>query len=141
MATLEKRGRHFRIVFSYGNRKFSRSLKTASEGAAQATLARVEDNLHRLSLGTIALPEGADLATFLLTDGRSQQQPVPAQAAAPSLSLTALFDAYFSKLPEGSLEEVTIVGMKTYRGTSRSGRRTKDCGGARSLLARSRRRS
>lgn len=94
MATLEKRGRHFRIVFSYGNRKFSRSLKTASEGAAQATLACVEDNLHRLSLGTIALPDGADLATFLLTDGRSSQKRTP-----PPLSLAALHNVYLTGGP------------------------------------------
>lgn len=53
MASLERRNGSFRIVFRYAGRKFGRSLKTANEKAATACLARLEDNLRRLELGTL----------------------------------------------------------------------------------------
>lgn len=72
MALLEKRGRSFRIVFRYAGIRYARALSTQSENAAKAALARMLDNLHRLELGTLSLPDGGDLAGFLLSDGRAR---------------------------------------------------------------------
>jgi len=71
MASIELRGNAFRIVFRYQRQKFNRSLKTDDPDTANACLARVEDNLRRLDMGLIAVPEGADICQFLLSDGRS----------------------------------------------------------------------
>ncbi len=74
MASLEKRGRSFRIVFRYGGIKYARALEhSRTRKPPQATLARLEDNLHRLELGTLTPPDGDDLAGFLLSDGRLKQ--------------------------------------------------------------------
>lgn len=54
MASIEQRGCSFRVVFRYRGRKFTRSLLTADERQASATLARLEDNLRRVELGTLA---------------------------------------------------------------------------------------
>ena len=119
MASLEKRGRSFRIAFRYQGIKYARAVSTRNEKAAQATLARLEDNLHRLELGTLAPPEGGDLAGFLLADGRVKQTPTASDAAPPpqpeTLTLAALFADFWAKLPADSLEQSTITGMKIHQ--------------------------
>ncbi len=104
MASLEKRADNFRIVFRYGGRKFSRALKTRSDKAAAGCLARLEDNLRRLELGTLALPDGADVATFLLSDGKMDGRP----KAPAACSLAQLLDRYVGSLPAGGLEQTTL---------------------------------
>ena len=42
MATLEKRGATYRVVFFYGGKRYSRSLKTRDEKAVNNSLARAE---------------------------------------------------------------------------------------------------
>ena len=119
MASLEKRGQSFRVVFRYRGVKYARALNTRDERAAAACLSRLQDNLHRLELGTLDPPIGADLASFLLSDGRIQHQPLSRSSASAcmpdTLTLRALFDEYFSKLPDGSLEPPTIYGMKVHQ--------------------------
>ncbi len=110
MATLEKRGKTYRIVFWVAGARFSRSLKTRSEREAFATQIRLEDNLRRYELGLLPAPEGADLAAFLLSDGRA-----PAKPERPALrTLGDLFNAYFQSLPEGALEQTTLAGMRLH---------------------------
>jgi hypothetical protein len=48
MASLEKRGRGYRIVFRYLGEKYSRGLRTRSEVAARAVLARVTAQTYEL---------------------------------------------------------------------------------------------
>jgi len=75
MASLEKRARGgYRIVFRFAGQKFSRSLHTKNPRAANATLARLEDNLHRAELGTFPIPDGVDVATVLLSDGAKSEK-------------------------------------------------------------------
>lgn len=60
MASLEKRNGIFRVVFRFSGQKFSRSLKTSEEKSANLSLARLEDNLRRLELGTLSDQEARD---------------------------------------------------------------------------------
>ncbi|BBO34264.1 tyrosine-type recombinase/integrase [Lacipirellula parvula] len=120
MASLEKRGSAYRVVFRYAGIKYARSLETKSEKAAQAALARLEDNLHRLQLGTLQAPDHGDLAGFLLADGRTHSiafsVAVPSQTPAPTgLTLASLLERFWTNLPEGSLEKSTIAGMKIHQ--------------------------
>ncbi|QDV23422.1 hypothetical protein [Aureliella helgolandensis] len=55
MASLELRNGTYRVVFRYGGQKFARSLKTNQPSAAKLALARLEDNLRRVELGTLVL--------------------------------------------------------------------------------------
>ncbi len=110
MATLEKRGSSFRIVFWIAGQRYSRSLKTRNEREAFAAQVRLEDNLRRYDLGLLSPPEGSDLAAFLLSDGRETSKP-----ERPALrTLGDLFDAYFRSLPEGGLETTTLAGMRLH---------------------------
>lgn len=70
MASLELHYGSYRVLFRFSGRKFCRSLKTANPKIARSVLARLEDNLVRLELGQLIMPQGADVASFLLSDGR-----------------------------------------------------------------------
>lgn len=118
MASLEKRGQSFRIVFRYGGIKYGRSLETTSERTAQAALARLEDNLHRLQIGTLEIPPQGDLASFLLADGRLRPTKAKKSATIQSddaTTLASLFTQFWGNLPEGSLEKSTIDGMRIHQ--------------------------
>lgn len=120
MASLEKRGDSFRVIFRYGGIKYSRSLETRNGKTAQAALARLEDNLHRLQIGTLEVPPQGDLATFLFSGGGVQSTLLPTAASVPlqatsAVTLADLFARFWANLPEGSLEESTIAGMKIHQ--------------------------
>lgn len=66
MAFLEQRERSFRITFPFAGARYAKALRTRDERNARASLARVEDKLHRLELGSLILPEDADLVTFVV---------------------------------------------------------------------------
>ncbi len=111
MASLEKRKGSYRVVFRYAGKKFSTSLKTKSRTAATASVARLEDNLRRLELGTLSLPDEADLAYFLLSDGKLNGKP----KAQNSLALEQLLESFFENLPNGNLEDTTLYGMQVHK--------------------------
>lgn len=107
---LDPSGNYF-ICFRLGKKKFKRSLKTTSKKTADSRVARLEENLRDIERGRLAVPENADLVTFLLSDGRV---PEP-MAVSPQVTLKGLFDAYFKAIPSGSLEDSTISGMETHQ--------------------------
>lgn len=120
MASLEKRGDSFRVIFRYGGIKYSRSLETRNAKTAHAALARLEDKLHRLQIGTLEVPPQGDLATWLISGGSVQPTTSPAAAATQfqaknALTLADLFSQFWANLPEGSLEESTMAGMKIHQ--------------------------
>jgi integrase len=110
MASLEQRGNRFRVVFRYAGEKYSRSLRTKDEKAANASLARLEDNLRRLELGTLMPPDDVDLAEFLISDGRMSHN----RRRSEIRRLDKLFDAYVSSLPNGSVEDNTLDSMNIH---------------------------
>lgn len=111
MASLEKRPHGYRVVFMFRGEKIARSLQTKDPKQAKATLARMEDTLRRIELGTLPLPEGTDIATFLLSDGNLTAKPRNDKP----LTLTQIFDAYFANLPAGANEQTTIDGMRLHQ--------------------------
>ena len=126
MASLEKRGNTYRIVFRYGGQKWSRSLRTRDEKAATACLARLEDNLRRLELGLLTLSDHADVAKCLLSDGLAQAKPAPRSSIR---TLGDLLDKYVDSIAPGSMEETTLAGMRIHV------RRLKCVLGGKTLLA------
>ena len=111
MASLEKRPHGYRVVFMFRGEKIARSLQTKDSKQAQATLARMEDTLRRVELGTLLLPEGTDIATFLLSDGNLTARPRNEKP----LTLTQVFNEYFACLPAGANEQTTIDGMRLHQ--------------------------
>ena len=110
MASLEQRNERFRVVFRYAGEKYARSLKTASEKVANASLARLEDNLRRVELGTLTVPDHADLPSFLLSDGRRNGKPKTSKIR----FLSQLLDAFLDQIPPNSIEESSRRLMQTH---------------------------
>jgi len=117
MASLEKRNGRFRVIFCYAGRKFSQSLKTRNEKAASVAVARLEDNLSRVELGYLPVPEGIDLATFLLSDGRLPKRPAinHSQRAQPQ-TLGELLDKFLASFTPGALEPSTEHCLRIHAG-------------------------
>jgi hypothetical protein len=65
----------FKICFRWGGTKLKRTLKTTRRGDAEAKLLRLEENIKLLEEGRLELSPGADLCTFLLSDGKLTQKP------------------------------------------------------------------
>jgi hypothetical protein len=103
LASLEKRGDSFRIVFRYSGRKYWQELKTGNEREANALLGRLEGNLILLERGKLDPPADEELALFLLSDGKISQKP----RVDVSVRLAAYFDRYRKEFPAGAKEANT----------------------------------
>ena len=49
-------------------------MKAAERKDAEACLVRLEENLRPVERGRLAVPDGADIGLFLLTDGRPERK-------------------------------------------------------------------
>ncbi|QDT38407.1 tyrosine-type recombinase/integrase [Stratiformator vulcanicus] len=119
MASLENRTGYYNVVFRFGGRKFTRSLGTDDEREADRMRANLEQTIRDVKSGRLTVPEDAEIATFLLSDGKLTQAPKvideeePDVPAAPAL--VEVFGQFFDSLPDGALEDSTIATMKTHR--------------------------
>jgi integrase len=103
MAWLERRGERFRVVFRFRNQKFHVNLKASEPKDADACLARLEENLRLVERGRLAVPPGADLGLFLLTDGKLER-PVE---LARTVRLAVMFETYRTEFTAGAKEAIT----------------------------------
>lgn len=110
MAGLEVRNGRYNLILRYGGRRFVRSLKTNDETEAITRKTRVEENIRLIESGRLAIPQDADLLTFLLSDGRLSKQPV----VSATVTLASLFEQFFDSIPEGNLEKTTLGGMRIH---------------------------
>lgn len=101
----------WRISFRLGERRFNRSLKTMSKQEAETRQTRLEENIRFVESGRLQIPNGADVATFLLSDGKLTTKIQPKL----SLTLSGLFVSFFDSLPDETLEDSTLYGMKIHR--------------------------
>lgn len=105
----EKSGR-FKVCFRYGGQRYKKALRTDDPDDAHALLGRLEENLRLLERGRLELPAGADLAVFLLSDGKLSARPRP-----PSRLLTlAELEALYLAAQRTSLEENTLDTVETH---------------------------
>ena len=112
MASIEFRGSSYRMIFRYAGAKFSRSLKTDNLKSATASCARLEDNVRRLEQGLAALPEGADVCQFLLSDGRATTRV--AHKPDQIRTLGKLLDTFSASIPSQRLEPTTEHCIKIH---------------------------
>ena len=110
MASIEKRNGRFRVSFRFGGVKHNRALKTRSEDEALARCRRLEENIRLVDCGRLSIPPGADIATFLLSDGKLDARPL----ACGPLTIANLFEVYFGELPDGALEPTTVQGLRIH---------------------------
>ena len=70
MATIERRSNRFRLIFYQLGRRYAASLKTTNQREADAIAGSVERTLQLLEQRVLAIPDGADLVTFVLSGGK-----------------------------------------------------------------------
>lgn len=110
MASLELRADHYRVVFRFGGKKYSTTLNTANRREAAGLLGGVEKTLLRLEQGLIDLPAGADICSFVLTEGRRTEKPKAVEA----LTLAKLAERYRTELPAGTLEANSLLTIQIH---------------------------
>jgi integrase len=103
MAWLEQRSGLYRVAFRHGGHKLHYSVGSDNQKEAKACMARLEENLRLVERGRLEVPAGADLAVFLVTDGKLNAKPVIDQP----LTLEEVFERYEVQLPEGAKEAST----------------------------------
>jgi integrase len=104
---------HFNICLRWQGKKLRRTLKTANQKDAQAVLHRFEENLNLLERGRLALPEGGDLMTFLLSDGKLTGLPAIEPRQAP-LTLRDAVDSYVGALGNGTIETNSLATVRMH---------------------------
>jgi hypothetical protein len=111
----EKSGR-FKVCFRYGGRKYKKALKTSDPDDANALVGRLEENLRLLERGRLELPHGANLAVFLLSDGKLSAKPKPARAFTLAELQTLYVGAQAASLERNTLDTVE-THLKHLKGT------------------------
>jgi hypothetical protein len=92
--------------------RHKRSLKTTDEGRANALKERASANLFDLEPRRLQVPPGADLLTFLRTDGKKTERKIP---SVKPLTLKGLFDAYEAALPSSAKSKKSLDTEKVHR--------------------------
>jgi integrase len=103
MASLEQRGKQFRVIFRLGGIKHSVSVKAADRREAEGCRNRVEENVRLVERGRLTIPEGADVGLFLVSDGRLEKK---VEYVRPT-RISELFQAYRDTFTIGVKEKIT----------------------------------
>lgn len=95
----------FQIGFTFAGQRIKRSLRTCDEGTAEAAMLRVEENIRLVMNGRLPVPADADVASFLLSDGKLTSPQISKQK---QVKLQNLFEAYRDSMPKGALGAETL---------------------------------
>jgi integrase len=111
MAWIQRdRSDSYHVCFRLGGRKFKRSLKTMSESQAESARGRVEDNIRLVERGILSIPPGADVADFLLSDGK-----VAGPVEIPTVvTLGLLIGKYEKAISGGAVEQSTLCTIRIH---------------------------
>ncbi|GAB5407463.1 MAG: hypothetical protein Aurels2KO_56940 [Aureliella sp.] len=112
MATLEKRGKMYRIIFRFGGERFTRSLNTDRESAARLALAQVEENIRNVELGLLSIEEGDDVPSVLLSSGERKRKAKPTAMRSPTVF--SILDQYVGAIPQNSIEANSLDMLRTH---------------------------
>ncbi|QDT37672.1 tyrosine-type recombinase/integrase [Stratiformator vulcanicus] len=112
MASLEQRNGRFSVIFRFEGRRYKKSLGTKSIGTAESRLTRLEETIRLAASGRLDVPGSADVATFLLSDGKRGDGSEANKRTTTTLS--ALFSDYFDQLADGTLEASTLLTMQIH---------------------------
>lgn len=111
MAWLEvKNSGQYHIAFRFGNQKFKRSLRTSNRKEAEAAKSRVDENIRLVERGRLTLPDDADVAAFLISDGMLKSRVIVARP----LTLRELFSRYQSEMPSAAMEQNSRSTVKVH---------------------------
>jgi len=102
--------KNYHISFRFCGKKFKRSLYTKKRNEAESQAGRIEDNLRLVERGILVIPPGADIPTFLLSDGKiSGAVELP-----PIQTLGTLIHQYENAVSGGAIEESTLRTIRIH---------------------------
>jgi hypothetical protein len=102
---------NYKVCFRYRGRTYKRSLKTTNHRDAAIILGGVKRTLLRLEQNLLELPPGADILTFILSDGKQAEKP---SAQPQAVTLQDLMDRYTSASSVGTMEENSLATIKMH---------------------------
>jgi integrase len=115
MAWLEQHptSQRFKICFRWQGLQFKKTIKTTVRGEAEAIMMRLEENIGLVERGRLQIPEDADIAMFLLSDGKL---PMAQMIASPAkvVMLGELRDRYIAANSGGALEANSLATLKMH---------------------------
>lgn len=103
---------NYHVKFRFAGRQYRRSLRTKLSRKAEAAASHVEENIRLILEGRMTLPTGADIPTFLLSDGKLSE---PLQLS-PEIRIGELFEKHQRAIPRDTLESTTISTFKVHMG-------------------------
>ncbi len=113
MAWLEQRGQKYRLSFRYDGKLYRHSLGTKDEEEAGASLSRLEEGIRLLERGRLEPPApGADLALYLLSEGKVSARPEIARA--PEALTLGMLAERFAAAQATSLEANSLATVQIH---------------------------
>ena len=133
MASIEKRGGKYRVIFRYEGKKYGRSVGTDKLQKAQIVKAQVERNMEIVSIGVLEVPAGCDVFDFFLTGKaldfaqKIEKEEIIKKHENSKISIERLFNMYFDAFLKESIEENSFGMLETHRNNLERliGKRTK----------------
>jgi len=110
MATVEQRSNRFRLIFYFQGKRYAASLKTTDRDEADDIAGSVDRTLSLMQQNVLALPEGSDLVTFVLSGGRLEDRPKPP----PIRTLAELKDGYLKAVGIGAMEDNSLCTVRMH---------------------------
>ncbi len=96
-----------------GGKQFKKTVKTTNRSEAEAIRIRLEENIGLVQRGRLQVPPEADIATFLLSDGKMTQPPKVEPSPKP-LTLDELRNLYVNALSHGTMEANSLQTTKMH---------------------------
>lgn len=110
MVGLRRTKNGYAVRFRLAGRQFERVVGR-NPALAEATRKRVEATLLDIKNGRLVVPDGADIAQFVVSDGTSTVKPVVPAV----LTISDLFQHYDQSLPKGAMEENSLATHRIHR--------------------------
>ena len=133
MASIEKRGGKYLVIFRYEGKKYGRSVGTDKLQKAQIVKAQIERNMELVSIGVLEVPAGCDVFDFFLTGKaldfaqKIEKEEIVKKHENSKISIERLFNMYFDAFLKESIEENSFGMLETHRNNLERliGKRTK----------------
>jgi hypothetical protein len=90
VASLEKRGNRFRLIFRFAGRRYAHALRTSNPKTAEILRGGAEKTLMLLEQQVLRIPDGVSVADFIVSDGKAE----PPRPAPVVLTLQQLRDRF-----------------------------------------------
>jgi integrase len=103
----------FKICFRWSGQQFKKTIKSTLRSEADAIMTRLEENIGLVERGRLSIPDGADIAIFLLSDGKLINTST-SELATKALTLGDLRDQYIAAHSSGAMEDNSLATVKMH---------------------------